>query len=769
MSNGANAARAPAAGTLAPPAFAWGRSTRRTIFFGAISIALAGVVGWIAYRTSDDALARGFLAGLALFGLFFVPASLWIFHRANISSEQAAHAAGERLRESQARLTAAIESMPFEFWISDVDGRIVMQNSLSVRRFGNQIGKRLPEAEPPPATAALCKSFDDDNRRAFAGEEVRTDYETGTDGDRRFFERIAAPIRDGVRTIGILGVHIDLTQMRRAQARLDAALRRLEFHIENSPLAVIEWDRDFRLIRWSGEAERIFGWSSEDVLDKRTFEWPLVDGRDRELVESAMTRLASGVERRNTTRIRNQTRSGELVECEWHNSALLDGSGNLVSILSLVLDVTARARAEAVRARLSAELSALHDVGRAIVSAEPLEKIAHATLLHVRALVTCDRASLALFDEPTGDVRIFAVDGLDSSVAPVGLRVPKAELESYVVERMREGATYVIEGAAAIERMHPREIYRPFLERGLHAVAFVPLISKGELLGTLNLSMMSARSFRPDDLKFARELAHLLATALDQSRLREQVQQQSFELERRVIARTARLIEVNEELENYVRTVSHDLRAPLRAIQTLGVAIEEDCGLALPDSGREYLARMIAAAERMDVLMHDLLAYSRLGREHLRVQPVDTLAVVEDARALMAAELEDRRASVHVETPLLPMIGHATTLARVVANLLSNAAKFVAPGVEPSIRVGTEVRNGCVRLWVSDNGIGVAPEHHERVFRVFERLHADEVYPGTGIGLAVVRRAVERMGGRAGVDADLGQGSRFWVELANPD
>lgn len=727
--------------------------------------AIVGVyMPWAEIREEIIPATLPWTAGFALFALICIPMSLWLMHRAHRSSEAAARTAEAELRQSQARLASAVESMPFDFWICDAEGRFVMQNAPSIRRFGNQIGKRLDELDPSPAAAALCRSFEPDNRRAFAGEEVRSHYETTWEDEKRFYERIAAPIRDGQRTIGILCVHLDMTQARRAQEKLDAALRRLEFHVENSPLAVIEWDREFRVIRWSAQAERVFGWKSEEVLGKHALEWAFVHEADRARIGEVITRLDAGTERRNTSHNRNYSKSGAVLDCEWHNSALLDAEGKLVSILSLVLDVTARTRAEVAQARLSEELRALHGIGQAIISGLSLQGIVHSTLRNVREIVACDRASLILLDESSEEAQIFASEGFDLNLAPVGLRVPVSTLDERSLECARAGKMRLLLGAE-LENTQPAVIFKELVRQGLHALVYVPVISKGKLLGSLNLSLMRVASFRDEDLKFAREVADFLATALEQARLHDQVQQQANELERRVVARTARLIEVNEELENYVRSVSHDLRAPLRAIHGFGIALQEDCSNALPDTGREYLARMVGAAERMDGLMQDLLAYSRLGRELLHSQPIDTLAIVRDAAALVSSELEERAARVDIEEPLLPVVGHAATLTQVVANLLSNAAKFVAPGVAPRIRVRTQGRDGWVRLCIEDNGIGIAPEHQERIFRVFERLHGDETYPGTGIGLAVVRRAVERMGGSTGVDSELEEGSRFWLEL----
>ena len=139
--------------------------------------------------------------------------------------------------------------------------------------------------------------------------------------------------------------------------------------------------------------------------------------------------------------------------------------------------------------------------------------------------------------------------------------------------------------------------------------------------------------------------------------------------------------------------------------------------------------------------------------------------MVSSALAQLDGEVREQGAEVSVEAPLADVTGHRATLIQVVANLLGNAFKFVAPGVAPRVRVRAEAREGSVRLWVEDNGIGIPPEHHERIFRVFERLHGIEAYPGTGVGLAIVRRAVARMGGRVGLESAPGRGSAFWIEL----
>jgi signal transduction histidine kinase len=131
----------------------------------------------------------------------------------------------------------------------------------------------------------------------------------------------------------------------------------------------------------------------------------------------------------------------------------------------------------------------------------------------------------------------------------------------------------------------------------------------------------------------------------------------------------------------------------------------------------------------------------------------------------LKAEIRTKAAHVTVDRPLLQVLGHSTTLVQVVANLLMNGLKFVAPGIRSHIQIWTTERDEWVRLWIRDNGIGIAAEDHERIFAVFERLHGVDAYPGTGIGLAIVRKSVERMRGHVGVESALEQGSSFWVEL----
>ncbi|MEW6496941.1 MAG: ATP-binding protein, partial [Cyanobacteriota bacterium] len=253
--------------------------------------------------------------------------------------------------------------------------------------------------------------------------------------------------------------------------------------------------------------------------------------------------------------------------------------------------------------------------------------------------------------------------------------------------------------------------------------------------------------------------------AIQQSRLRKQLQDYATELEQRVVERTLQLQEANEELEAFSYTVAHDLRAPLRGIQGFAQALLEDYGDQLDETAQDYIQHVFDGTDRMNDLVQDLLAYSRLSREEIKLAPVDLTQVVAQAQAQLETELRDRQAEIIVIEHLPNAMGYRPILVQIVVNLLSNAVKFVAPGVQPQIRVWAQEQDNWVRLWVEDNGIGIEPQYQEKIFGVFDRLHGRDAYPGTGIGLAIVRKGAERLGGQVGVESAPAQGSRFWVEL----
>ena len=238
------------------------------------------------------------------------------------------------------------------------------------------------------------------------------------------------------------------------------------------------------------------------------------------------------------------------------------------------------------------------------------------------------------------------------------------------------------------------------------------------------------------------------------------------ELERRVAIRTAALEESNRHLQSFCYTLAHDLRGPLRAMQGFSHFLLESNGPRMDEEGRDYARRICASSERMGQLLVDLLAYTELVRAELRIEPVSQSALVSETVRAYGGELASSGGKITVEKPLPLVRGDAGVLVRVWANLLSNAIKFHRPNVPPRVRIRAEERKGGnVRFWVEDNGVGIDPRYKERIFGVFEKLDVSGMPCGTGIGLAMVKQGVERMGGRVGVESSPGEGSGFWFEL----
>ena len=229
--------------------------------------------------------------------------------------------------------------------------------------------------------------------------------------------------------------------------------------------------------------------------------------------------------------------------------------------------------------------------------------------------------------------------------------------------------------------------------------------------------------------------------------------------------RTAALADKTAQLENFVYTVGHDLRAPLRAINGYAEFISEDLEVRLTPESAGYLDRVKKAARRLDSLIRDLLSYTRAADIDLPIEKVPLEPLVELVIGSLREEIERRGAEMLVETPLPAVRGERISLEQVVAHLVANALKFVAAGVRPQVTVRAGERDDTVRFSVTDNGIGIAPEFHDRVFRMFERLENARGYPGTGVGLPIVSKTIERLGGRVGLNSAVGRGSTFWFEL----
>ena len=252
-----------------------------------------------------------------------------------------------------------------------------------------------------------------------------------------------------------------------------------------------------------------------------------------------------------------------------------------------------------------------------------------------------------------------------------------------------------------------------------------------------------------------------MAIAVRQARLLEQVQRHSRELEARVKSRTAELELANKELESYSYTVSHDLRAPLRSIDGFARIFEERYGAQVDAEGRRLLGIIRESGRRMGVLIDSLLAFSRLGRVSVAAEPVDMGALAAEAWA----ELGTNGAPAFSMGELPPARGDRALLKQVWGNLLSNAMKYTAKTPDARVEVSGDRRDGELIYCVADNGVGFDMRYAGKLFGVFQRLHSEDEFPGTGVGLATVQRIISRHGGQVWAESQPGFGARFFFSL----
>jgi light-regulated signal transduction histidine kinase (bacteriophytochrome) len=298
--------------------------------------------------------------------------------------------------------------------------------------------------------------------------------------------------------------------------------------------------------------------------------------------------------------------------------------------------------------------------------------------------------------------------------------------------------------------------------QGVQSILVAPLIVSGQWYGWISMQDRETPRVWQEELNLIRVAASEVSGALENARLLEEVRGHASQLADRVAERTSELEVANRELEAFAYSVSHDLRAPLRGIDGFSQLLVEEHADELDELGKEYLGRLRAASQRMAQLIDDLLQLSRVARRELRRRPVDLSELAQSLfLELLPAESRDR-----VEIEIAPgLIAEADPglLRIVMQNLLENAVKFTANRPRPCIEVGVEPDGA---FSVRDNGAGFDMRYSEKLFAVFQRLHPEREYPGSGVGLATVQRIIRRHGGRVWAESRPGEGAVFYFTLS---
>lgn len=460
---------------------------------------------------------------------------------------------------------------------------------------------------------------------------------------------------------------------------------------------------------WSHGAEKILGYSEREALKLNGRVIFTEEDRARRVPESEMQRaMEDGQANDERWHVKKH---GERFFAVGRLVALRDGAGELRGFAKILRDVTAnKALEEALQAR--------DEHFRAIFAQAPIGMVltglegrvrqvngAFCTLTGFGEKDLVGRELVSLFDpEEAGPARIQADELLE------GRRV------STLVERRlarRDGTTVWVQNSGALLR-----------DGHGHPLSFV------DLFQDISLLKMSA-----------------------------------FELGALVDQRTSALHDKTKQMEAFCYTVAHDLRAPLRAISGYAEFLRSDYGVVLPADGLDFVRRIEASAARLDRLINDLLGYTRVQQVPLIQEDVDLAEVVNRVVDQMRRDGDLWDANIVVEAPLGRVRADRVTLEHVFVNLLSNAVKFRREDAAPEVKIRSEELEGRLRVWVEDNGIGIDPRFKDRAFGMFERLHPERKIPGTGVGLAIVATAMERLGGGRGMEPNHPHGSRFWLDF----
>ncbi len=511
-----------------------------------------------------------------------------------------------------------------------------------------------------------------------------------------------------------------LTDEVRSRKNAEQILQKREAELraffETASLGLHSVDRN-GVILWANPAElELLGYSSDEYVGRSITEFHA----DEFAITDILARLQRG-EKIKDYKARLRCKDGT-IKTVLIDSSVLSQNGEFLHTQCFTRDITEQNRAQEQNQHLAAIVESSDD---AIVS-KTLDGV----------IRTWNRSAERIFG--------YTADEVIGKSITIVIPPDRLEEEPQILARLRKG-----------ERVDHFETIRRRKDGTLINISLTisPIRDvEGQIIGAS---------------KIARDITEKKRTEAALAEAREQLTRTNEELEVRVAERTASLRDAVAQMEEFSYTVSHDLRAPLRGMQVYSQALLEDFGPTLDPEARHCLTRINENANRLDKMVTDVLTFSRISRTEIVLTRVALDKLVRDIIQHYPA-MQPPRAIMQIER-LHDILGHEPSLTQIVSNLLSNAVKFVPSGVIPSVHVWTESVGNGIRLFVKDNGIGINPALQSRLFRMFERVHPELPYEGTGVGLAIVRKASQRMGAEAGAQSDGKNGTTFWVQFLGLD
>jgi two-component system, chemotaxis family, CheB/CheR fusion protein len=677
-------------------------------------------------------------------------------------------------------LAAVVDSSDDAIISKKLDGTVMSWNKAAERLFGytarEMIGQPITRLFPEDRLEEEPRIIS----RIAKGEPVEH-FETvrkTKDGRLIDISLTISPVRDSKgNIIGASKIAHDITERKRLEERLRQSEEQLRLMANSIPQLAWAAEPDGRIIWYN---QRWYEYTGTTFEQLKGWGWQSV--HDPAILQSVVERWKEALQTGNPFEMEFPMRGADGV-LRWfltRANPMRDSEGRIVRWFGTSTNID-----EGRKMRLALEdetrvLELLNDTGAAIASQLNLEELVQ---LVTDAGTKLSGAKFGAFfynviNEQGESFLLYALSG-----------APREAFEKFGLPRNTPifNPTFRGEGVVRCDDVTKDPRYGTMaphygMPKGhlpVRSYLAVPVVSRsGEVIGGLFFGHPEPGVFTKRAERLVVGVAAQAAVAIDNARLFETAKREiterkrteaelhkaKNELEERVKERTASLRETTEQLETFCYTIAHDLRSPLRAQQSFAQALIEDYKPVLDEMGMQYVTRILRSAERLDKLVHDLLTYSRLNRDDLKFADINLAKVVQDIQVSHSEDIQKRGAMITTGA-LHSVFAYEPTLNLIVANLVTNAMKFMKPGETPRIKIWSEQHDGRVRLWVEDNGIGIPREGLEKIFGVFQRLHAIDKYPGTGIGLAIVQKGVERMGGTVGVESEVGKGSRFWIEL----